>query len=95
MKAIVLGATGFIGSHVARALLSEGWDVRVLRRSIGPAKALEGLPVEEKIGDLSDLASLKRAFRGCEALFHAAGFFASFGAIAKRSRVRKAADTRP
>jgi len=81
MKAIVLGATGFIGSHVARALLNEGMDVRVLKRSIGPSKALEGLPIEEKIGDLNDVASLRRGFRGCEVLFHTAGYYPlySFG----------------
>jgi dihydroflavonol-4-reductase len=81
MKAMVLGATGFIGSHIARALLNEGWDVRILKRSIGPSKALGGLPLEEKIGNLNDLASLRRAFRGCEVLFHSAGYYPlySFG----------------
>jgi len=104
MKAIVLGATGFIGSHVARALLNEGFSVRVLRRAIGPSKALEGLPVEEKIGDLNDLASLRRAFRGCEALFHVAGYYPvySFGqarqkavALQQMNNVLKAAEETP
>lgn len=75
MKAIVLGATGFIGSHVVRALLKEGIDVRILRRSKSPLKALEGLKMEETIGDLSNVKSLKKAFKGCGALFHVAGYY--------------------
>jgi len=74
-KAIVLGATGFIGSHVARALVEEGLDVRALTRSSKPSLALEGLKVERVTGDLNDLNSLKRAFQGCDYLFHVAGYY--------------------
>ncbi len=75
MKAIVLGATGFIGSHIVRALQSEEMDVRILRRSSSPPQALEGLNPEERLGDLDDRASLIQAFRGCHVLFHAAGYY--------------------
>lgn len=75
MKALVLGATGFIGSHVARALVAEGIDVRVLSRGTGPALALEGLAVERVAGDLNDKVSLEKALRGCDVLFHVAGYY--------------------
>lgn len=75
MKAIVLGATGFIGSHVARALVAEGIDVRILRRGTSPTLALEGLKVEQVIGDLDDKASLIQGMKGCDVLFNAAGYY--------------------
>lgn len=75
MKAIVLGATGFIGSHVVRALIGEGIDVRILRRRSSPTLALEGLKVEEAIGDLDDKGSLVKACRGSHVLFHTAGYY--------------------
>lgn len=75
MKALVIGATGFIGSHVARALVAEGIDVRITRRSTSPTLALEGLKYEAVAGDLDNPASLLKAMKGCEALFHAAGYY--------------------
>ncbi len=83
MKALVLGATGFIGSHVARRLVEEGLDVRILRRSSSPTLALEGLKVETVTGDLSDLESLQRAARGCDALFHVAGYYPLYSSQAR------------
>ncbi len=75
MQAIVLGATGFIGSHIARALVNEGIDVRILRRDSSPTLALEGLKVEQVTGDLNDPDSLLKAMQGCEALFNTAGYY--------------------
>ncbi len=75
MKALVLGATGFIGSHVVRALLEDEIDVRIVRRGTSPTRALEGLKVEEAIGDLNDKPSLIKAMRDCHVLFHAAGYY--------------------
>lgn len=75
MKAVVLGATGFIGSHIVRALIDDDIDVRILRRQSSPNLALKGLKVEEAIGDLDDKESLLTAFKGCHVLFHAAGYY--------------------
>jgi dihydroflavonol-4-reductase len=72
MKALVTGATGFVGSAVARRLLDAGLDVRVLVRPESPRRNIADLPVEAVTGDLIDAASLRRAVRGCEALFHVA-----------------------
>ncbi len=78
MKALVLGATGFIGSHVVRALVQEGVDVRILRRQSSPHLALKGLKLEESIGDMNDFDSLKKAVKGCEVIFHVAAYYALY-----------------
>jgi len=72
MKALVTGATGFVGSAVARALVSSGSEVRVLVRSSSTRGNLKDLPVEVVVGDLIDRESLDRAIAGCTALFHVA-----------------------
>src|SRR5581483_3396236 len=72
MRALVTGATGFVGAAVARALLREGWDVRALARKGSDRRNLRPLAIEVFEGDLSDPGSLARAAAGCEALFHVA-----------------------
>lgn len=72
MKALVTGATGFVGAAVARALLRAQWEVRVLARKGSDRRNLKGLPVEIEEGDLKDVNSLERAAAGCPALFHVA-----------------------
>ena len=72
MKALVTGATGFVGSAVARALLREGWQVRALARKGSDRRNLQGLALEIVEGDLTDIGSLDRAVAGCNALFHVA-----------------------
>ncbi|MBX6419718.1 MAG: NAD-dependent epimerase/dehydratase family protein [Nevskia sp.] len=71
-KALVTGATGFVGSAVARRLLAAGVAVRALARPRSDRRNLEGLPVEIVEGDLLDPPSLARACAGCDALFHVA-----------------------
>jgi dihydroflavonol-4-reductase len=72
MKALVTGATGFVGAAVARRLLADGMAVRVLARAGSDRRNLQGLDVEVAEGDLTDRASLDRAAKGCDALFHVA-----------------------
>jgi dihydroflavonol-4-reductase len=69
---LVTGATGFVGSAVARALLAEGRPVRVLARPASSRRNLDGLDVEVAEGDLSDPASLARGMSGVRHLFHVA-----------------------
>ncbi|MDA0738403.1 MAG: NAD-dependent epimerase/dehydratase family protein [Nitrospirae bacterium] len=76
MKALVTGATGFIGSAVARALVAGGTEVRVLVRSGTDLRALDGLSVESVQGDLCDAASLRTALGGCQQLYHVAAHYA-------------------
>src|ERR1041385_868552 len=72
MKAFITGATGFVGSHVARALAAEGADLRLLVRSTSRTDNIAELRAEVVMGDLKDPASLKRAMSGCEFVFHVA-----------------------
>jgi dihydroflavonol-4-reductase len=81
MRAFVTGATGFLGSHVARELAEQGADLRLFVRRTSNLKNLEGLlspgaspgiRAETAIGDLRDPASLEKAMAGCEVVFHVA-----------------------
>ncbi|MFZ3215089.1 MAG: hopanoid-associated sugar epimerase [Candidatus Acidiferrales bacterium] len=72
MTTLVTGATGFVGSHVARQLVAAGDAVRVLVRPASNLSVLEGLPVEPFEGDLRDAASLERAMRGVSRVYHIA-----------------------
>src|SRR5260370_24255990 len=67
--ALVTGASGFLGWHVARVLLERGYGVRALVR---PGSRVNALDVECMTGDLRDPASLQRAIAGCGLLFHVA-----------------------
>ncbi|MGA8758841.1 MAG: hopanoid-associated sugar epimerase [Stellaceae bacterium] len=69
---LVTGATGFLGSAVARALLQAGQEVRVLARPTSDRRNLAGLPVEIAVGTMEDTGSLARAVAGCRYLFHVA-----------------------
>ena len=72
MRALVTGATGFVGSRVARALSQGGWHVRALVRPGADRRNLQQLPTEFSTGDLGDPASLALALSGCDVLFHVA-----------------------
>ncbi len=72
MKAFVTGATGFVGSHVARVLAEKGAELRLLVRSTSNLKNIEGLNAERVVGDLRDPQSLETAMSGCDAVFHVA-----------------------
>src|SRR6202451_4198085 len=72
MLVFLTGATGFLGSHVARVLSEQGADLRLLIRPTSNLKNLEGLKAETATGDLRDPASLEKAMAGCEVVFHVA-----------------------
>src|SRR6266699_5431539 len=72
MLAFVTGATGFLGSHVARVLADQGAHLRLLVRPTSNLKNLEGLKAETATGDLRDAASLEKAMSGCDTVFHVA-----------------------
>src|ERR1700694_6192431 len=73
MLACVTGATGFLGSHVARVLADQGADLRLLVRSTSNLRNLEGLKAETATGDLRDAGSLEKGMSGCDTVFHVAG----------------------
>ena len=72
MKAFVTGATGFVGSHVARLLHEQGADLRLLVRSTSNPKNIRGLKADRVLGDLRDADSLEHAISGCHVVFHVA-----------------------
>ncbi len=67
---LVTGASGFVGSHVARLLTERGRDVRVMLRTTSKPDAMAGLPVEIHYGDVLDPDSLRAAMAGCGSVFH-------------------------
>ncbi|MBV8514806.1 MAG: NAD-dependent epimerase/dehydratase family protein, partial [Acidobacteria bacterium] len=72
MTTLVTGAAGFLGSHVARQLVAHGEPVRVLLRPSSQNRAIADLPLEYVTGDLRDTASLDRALKGINRVFHVA-----------------------
>lgn len=72
MKAFVTGATGFVGTHVARVLAEQGAELRLLARPSSDLRNLEGIPGECVVGDLRDPISIDKAMSGCEVVFHVA-----------------------
>ncbi|HVP64692.1 MAG TPA: NAD-dependent epimerase/dehydratase family protein, partial [candidate division Zixibacteria bacterium] len=72
MRAFVTGATGFVGSHVARVLAEQGIELRLLVRRSSRKENLAGLNAELVEGDLTDEISLRKGMEGCEAVFHVA-----------------------
>jgi len=71
-KVLVTGASGFVGSAVARALLARGHKVTVLVRASSPRTNLDGLPFDIAVGDMTDQASVEAAAKGARYLFHVA-----------------------
>jgi dihydroflavonol-4-reductase len=78
MTALVTGATGFIGSAVARELSEKGTKIRCLVRDTSNMKNLDGLYVEIAHGDIRDIDSVRRALKGCDSVFHLAAVYANW-----------------
>ena len=72
MLVFVTGATGFLGSHVARVLREQGAELRLLVRSNSDLRNIADLDAEQVVGDLRDPASIEKAMSGCEVVFHVA-----------------------
>jgi dihydroflavonol-4-reductase len=72
MKILITGATGFVGTAVARQLLAAGHSLRLLLRPTSDRRNVQDLNAELCEGSLEDEASLNNAVKGCEGLFHVA-----------------------
>lgn len=75
MKVLVTGATGFIGSNLARMLWRDGYQVRALVRPGSNTVAIDDTGIEPLPGDILDRKSVARAAQGCHALFHCAAAY--------------------
>lgn len=71
-QVLVTGASGFVGSAVAKVLAEGGFPVRALVRPTSPRGHLNGMPVEFAEGDLRDVESVRRAMAGVRFVFHVA-----------------------
>ena len=78
-RALVTGATGFTGGHLARALLRRGYEVRALVRRVSsdPARALAADGIELIEGDVTDAGAIDRAVSGMTHVFHIAAVYRS------------------
>jgi dihydroflavonol-4-reductase len=83
VKCLVTGATGLVGSHIVRALVTQGNTVRALARPTSDRSAISGLPLEIAIGDVLDPRTLRTAVKGCDVVFHAAAYFTYWGKTAE------------
>ncbi|MEK6254886.1 MAG: SDR family NAD(P)-dependent oxidoreductase, partial [Gemmatimonadales bacterium] len=70
---LLTGATGFVGSHVADALVAEGWSVRCTVRKTSNLRWIESLPVERVSADVRSAEALAAALEGVDIVVHSAG----------------------
>jgi dihydroflavonol-4-reductase len=70
VKKLVIGASGFVGSHVVRQLVQRGDDVRVLLRRSSSTQGIDDLDVERQYGDIADDGALRAAMAGCDDVFY-------------------------
>lgn len=76
MKVLVTGSAGFIGSHVTRLLVEQGFQVRALHLPNENLYHLQGLDVETMAGDITDVNTMRKACKGCQRVFHLAAIYA-------------------
>ncbi|MGH3632892.1 MAG: NAD-dependent epimerase/dehydratase family protein [Mycobacterium sp.] len=69
-KKLVIGGSGFLGSHVTRQLVARSDDVRVMLRRTSSTKGIDDLAVERCYGDIFDDAALRAAMGGCDAVYY-------------------------
>jgi nucleoside-diphosphate-sugar epimerase len=79
MKVLITGATGFIGSHIVKSLVSKGHKVRTLVRKSSDTSDIKGPGVDLAYGDITDPESLTVAVKGMDAVIHLAAMVSDFG----------------
>ncbi len=73
MSTLVTGATGFLGSHIARKLVERGDKVKLLLRKTSRTSNIDDIDAERVYGDVTDKESIENALKGCNKLYHTAG----------------------
>jgi dihydroflavonol-4-reductase len=69
-KALVMGASGFLGSHVVKELAAQGREVRIMVRATSDTSAIDHLDCERVIGDINDAQAIAAAMSGCDTVFY-------------------------
>lgn len=87
MKALVTGASGFIGGRLVERLVRQGADVRVLVRNPASAARLARFPLTFHLGDVTNTADLDKAVQGCDLVFHCA--YGTTGSQKRRAWVNR------
>ncbi|MBI9049415.1 MAG: NAD-dependent epimerase/dehydratase family protein [Anaerolineaceae bacterium] len=75
MKVFITGATGFIGGHVAKKLLEQGYQVVALVRNPHKAVELDALGAQLVIGDIRDKESMRKGMQGADQVYHIAAWY--------------------
>jgi len=73
MAILITGATGFLGSHLARKLVERGERVKILLRKTSKTLNIDDIDAERVYGDVLDIDSIRNALKDCDRLFHVAG----------------------
>jgi len=69
-KTLVMGASGFLGSHVVKELVAAGRDVRIMVRASSDTRSIDNLAVERVTGDITDRNAIASALTGCDSVFY-------------------------
>jgi len=80
----ITGATGFVGSMLAKELCNRGLEVHILRREKSSNTILDDLPVHHHIGDILDKDAVKKAMANATAVFHCAGIVSFWKKMRKK-----------
>ncbi|MBI9048996.1 MAG: NAD-dependent epimerase/dehydratase family protein [Anaerolineaceae bacterium] len=83
MRILVTGATGFIGRRLCRGLVGRDHDVIAFHRATSPSKALSGMPVEHRMGEITSPDDLAKAMQGVEVVYHLAAPHSAQGGYGK------------
>jgi dihydroflavonol-4-reductase len=75
MKIGVIGATGMIGNHTARAVVEKGYELTVIHRQNADLSRIKGLTFESRVGNLNDKQSLIAAFSGLDWVINCAAYY--------------------
>ena len=94
-RTLVTGGSGFIGSHVVRLLAERGDDLRLTMRPRSRLENLEGVEYDRVEADVLDRASVRRAMRGVDRVFHLAGLQSTHPNDARADEPASAGDERP
>ncbi len=94
MKVLVLGAAGFLGSNLVRALMAKGDEVRALVRPTSNLLALKGLDIERVQGELADADSLGRACDGVGVVYQTASYYPPYTIPAAVAAAQAIAETK-
>ena len=81
MKILVTGATGFLGHHLTKRLIRDGYEVRILKEKNTSSDLIGDLKLEIIEGDIRDLETVKKAVSGCDIVFHLAGLISYWNGL--------------